>query len=85
MNEAVMKSKHVEEGDGKPGSVKKVHSATRDEHAPVAGERRSQHRVADDQKSGQGSQSALSKLKMIERRREIMKPRHDEPGEESPT
>jgi hypothetical protein len=83
MREAVMKSKHVEEGDGKPGSGGKV-QATQDEHAPVAGERRSRHRVADDQKSGQGSQSALSKLKMMERRREIMKPRQDEPGEESP-
>jgi len=32
-------------------------------------ERRGTHRVADDQKSGQGSASALSKLKMIERKR----------------
>ena len=32
-------------------------------------ERRSSSRVRDDQKSGQGSQSALSKLKMIERQR----------------
>jgi hypothetical protein len=32
-------------------------------------ERRGNHRVADDQKSGQGSASALSKLKMIERKR----------------
>ena len=32
-------------------------------------ERRASHRVADDQKSGQGAASALSKLKMIERKR----------------
>ncbi|HEY8049377.1 MAG TPA: hypothetical protein VIE63_09405 [Ramlibacter sp.] len=32
-------------------------------------ERRASHRVRDDQKSGQGSESALSKLKMIERQR----------------
>jgi hypothetical protein len=32
-------------------------------------ERRASHRVGDDQKSGQGSASALSKLKMIERKR----------------
>ena len=32
-------------------------------------ERRGSHRVGDDQKSGQGAASALSKLKMIERKR----------------
>lgn len=32
-------------------------------------ERRASHRVRDDQKSGQGSATALSKLKMIERQR----------------
>ena len=32
-------------------------------------ERRASHRVRDDQKSGQGSLSALSKLKMLERQR----------------
>lgn len=32
-------------------------------------ERRATTRVRDDQKSGQGSMSALSKLKMIERKR----------------
>jgi hypothetical protein len=32
-------------------------------------ERRASNRVRDDQKSGQGSASALSKLKMIERQR----------------
>lgn len=37
--------------------------------ASARGERRGIDRVRDDQKSGQGSQSALSKLKMIERKR----------------
>jgi hypothetical protein len=32
-------------------------------------ERRATHRVRDDQKSGQGSASALSKMKMQERQR----------------
>jgi len=32
-------------------------------------ERRASNRVGDDQKSGQGSASALSKLKMIERKK----------------
>lgn len=32
-------------------------------------ERRASHRVSDDQKSGQGSMSALSKLRMLERKR----------------
>ena len=40
-------------------------------------ERRSKHRVADDQNSGQGAQSALSKLKMIERRRATLSVRRD--------
>ncbi len=42
------------------------------------GERRSRHRVDDDQKSGQGSLSALSKMKMLERKREAIKPARDE-------
>ena len=40
--------------------------------APAKGsadERRSSHRVRDDQQSGHGSMSALSKLKMLERKR----------------
>jgi len=38
-------------------------------NARALGERRGSHRVRDDQKSGQGAASALSKLKMIERKR----------------
>jgi hypothetical protein len=42
-------------------------------------ERRASHRVRDDQKSGQGSATALSKLKMIERQRaQLRTPRDDE-------
>ena len=37
--------------------------------ARAQGERRARDRVRDDQKSGQGSATALSKLKMIERKR----------------
>jgi hypothetical protein len=53
------------------------------EDPPTAGdaaprERRAKHRVQDDQQSGQGSLSALSKLKMLERRRAAMRPLHDE-------
>jgi hypothetical protein len=54
---------HVaEKSDGK--QVKDAGSGARAE-----GERRASHRVRDDQKSGQGAASALSKLKMIERKR----------------
>lgn len=42
-------------------------------------ERRSHHRVADDQKSGQGAMSALSRLQMIERRRAALEPDPSEP------
>jgi hypothetical protein len=41
-------------------------------------ERRASHRVGDDQKSGQGSQSALSKLKMLERKRDAITPGRDD-------
>jgi hypothetical protein len=42
-------------------------------------ERRARHRVRDDQKSGQGSLSALSKLQMLERQRaELHVSRDDE-------
>lgn len=37
-------------------------------------ERRSRDRVADDQATGRGSLSALSKLRMIERRRAALTP-----------
>lgn len=45
----------------------------------VRRERRASHRVRDDQQSGQGSATALSKLKMIERQRaQLRTPRDDD-------
>ena len=49
-------------------------------NAPLR-ERRASHRVADDQKSGHGSLSAMSKMQMILRRRAAMTPRDKEPDE----
>ena len=46
-------------------------------NAPFGSERRGRHRVADDQQSGAGSQSALSKLMMLERKRAAMLPAKD--------
>ena len=63
--------------------VKATGGTARDSPAAQAPrrERRSSHRVADDQKSGQGSLSAMSKMQMILRRRAAMSPRDKEPGE----
>lgn len=47
---------------------------------PDQRERRSRHRVADDQKSGQGAMSALSRLQMMERRKAALKPDPNESG-----
>ena len=44
-------------------------------------ERRARHRVADDQKSGQGALSALSKLQMVERKRAEMRRMGKDAGE----
>lgn len=54
----------AESQDGKQVKVEKGAQA---KDAPR--DRRATHRVGDDQKSGQGSMSALSKLRMIERKR----------------
>jgi hypothetical protein len=43
------------------------------DNAP-ARERRSKHRVANNQQSGHGAMTALSKLKMIERHRAQIRP-----------
>lgn len=43
-----------------------------------ARERRARHRVNDDQKTGQGSLSALSKLKMMERKRAAVSPARED-------
>ena len=64
--------------------VKATDATARDSPAAAQAphrERRSSHRVADDQKSGQGSLSAMSKMQMILRRRASMSPRDEEPGE----
>jgi hypothetical protein len=45
--------------------------------APFGSERRGRHRVADDQQSGAGSQTALSKLMMLERKRAALLPAKD--------
>jgi hypothetical protein len=42
-------------------------------------ERRASYRVKDEQQSGQGSLSAMSKMKMLERKRAAIRPAHDEP------
>ena len=54
----------AEQSDGKKQQAEEAAKAK-----DVPRERRASHRVHDDQKSGQGSASALSKLKMIERKR----------------
>jgi hypothetical protein len=51
--------------DGKKAA--KADSGAQAKDAPR--ERRASHRVSDDQQSGQGSMSALSKLRMLERKR----------------
>jgi hypothetical protein len=45
----------------------------------AARERRSSYRVRDEQQSGHGSLSALSKMKMLERKRAAIRPGRDEP------
>ena len=44
----------------------------------AASDRRATHRVSDDQDSGQGSMSALSKLQMQERKRALMRALRDD-------
>jgi len=44
-----------------------------------ARERRSSYRVRDEQQSGHGSLTALSKMKMLERKRAAVRPARDEP------
>ena len=53
-----------------------------------ASERRSLYRVADEQSTGRGSLSALSKLRMLERRRaalEPLEPTEDKPAPDKPS
>jgi hypothetical protein len=44
-------------------------------------ERRSRHRVNDDQRSGHGASTALSKMKMLERYRAQLRPLADDAGD----
>jgi hypothetical protein len=44
-------------------------------------ERRSRHRVHDDQRSGHGASTALSKMKMLERYRDQLRPLADDAGD----
>ena len=44
------------------------------------GERRSRHRVKNEQGSGQGALSALSKMKMIERKKSEVQPTPEHPS-----
>jgi hypothetical protein len=46
---------------------------------PAHRERRSTYRVRDEQQSGHGSLTALSKMKMLERKRAAIRPARDEP------
>ena len=64
----------AEQSDGKHGQDKRPGAQAQG----VRTERRASNRVRDDQKSGQGSQSALSKLKMIERQRAQLRISRDE-------
>ena len=50
-----------------------------------ARERRSASRVADDQGSGHGAMSALSKLKMLERQRRLVRSPRDGEQEGGPS
>lgn len=77
-----MSSKNPDARNDKP-KVPAADEPARDSPAAAAPprERRSSHRVADDQKSGQGSLSAMSKMQMILRRRAAMTPGDKEPGE----
>jgi len=58
---------------------KKAAQKAQAEHAKDAPrERRAKHRVSDDQDSGHGSMSALSKLRMLERKRAPLRALRDD-------
>ncbi|HUR89347.1 MAG TPA: hypothetical protein VMZ74_09705 [Ramlibacter sp.] len=67
----------AEKSDNKPSADERDSARAQD----VRRERRGSHRVGDDQKSGQGSLSALSKLKMIERKRAELRVARDDDTE----
>jgi hypothetical protein len=65
------KKKQVE-GDDKP--VRPEPPAGDRPTGEARRERRSKHRVADDQGTGKGALTALSKMQMLQRRRESIAP-----------
>jgi hypothetical protein len=71
-------TKHSSKEPDTARDEKRTIGSPRPDQAPVR-ERRASHRVDDDQQSGQGSLSALSKLRMLERKRAALRPIHDEP------
>ena len=64
----------AETHDGK--KAPKVDGGAQAQDAPR--DRRASHRVSDDQQSGQGSMSALSKLRMLERKRAALRALRDD-------
>lgn len=55
-------------------------SAERPTEASDTRERRSRHRVKNEQGSGQGALSALSKMQMIERKKSEVQPKPERPS-----
>jgi len=71
-------SKHSSEPKADPAGAGERPATRRQPDEPPARERRASYRVGDEQQSGQGSLSALSKMKMLERKRAAIRPAHDE-------
>jgi hypothetical protein len=71
-----MAEEHIDGQENLPDPGSDTACAARDPAPgrPPPRERRSRHRVADDQKSGHGAMSALSRLQMIARRRAALAP-----------
>ena len=72
-----MKPRRLRESNNTPLLERQDALARQAGDAPPGSERRGRHRVADDQQSGTGSQSALSKLMMLERKRAALLPAKD--------
>lgn len=66
--------KSTKGADASPAAGEHTRSGEALQETRPARERRSRDRVADDQKTGQGAQTALSRLQMIERRRAALTP-----------
>jgi hypothetical protein len=85
MNRGVELTNYLSRRDGAPDRKRRdaVPKPQGEDETPLR-ERRASYRVRDDQQSGQGSLSALSKLKMLERKRAAVQPARDEPPREEP-